>query len=242
MRTVTKTLALLLMSVALFGCAEDTPTTTPDPDPDPDPDPMPPVAIFSASAVDSEGDTVRVTNTSTGADSYRWVLEPTGETSFTAEPSFVLRDAGSYTLTLTATNADGDSTVSTSFEVAADTTWRMFGHGTKTWYLHRLSVGGVEEADKPCYGDNTLLLDLNDSTYSYEENDDVCSPPGFIFVQSGTFVYTPFSKITLRAKKPFASNQAYNIDELSRTRLSMSYTLSSQEKVEVTFGDRRREE
>ncbi len=231
---------LLVFSVAVASCADEKPVA-PQPDPDPEPDPMPPTALFSTNDVASEGDTIFVTNESTLATSHQWRLTPGDVVSFNETPSFVLLDEGEYRLRLIATNVDGSDTTESAVTIAADTTFRMFGYGSKTWYLHDLSVGGTSEGEPPCYADNTLTLDLADSSYSYAENEIVCSPPGFIFEQSGSFVYTPYTAITLRAKKPFASNQAYAINELSRTRLVISYTLSSQEKVEASFGHRHRD-
>jgi len=55
-------------------------------------------------------DEVTFTNTSTDAESYAWDFGD-GSTSFDANPTHVYKSAGTFTVTLTATNEDGDTEV-----------------------------------------------------------------------------------------------------------------------------------
>jgi len=89
-----------------------------------------PIAAFSASPTSGCAPlNVQFTNSSTGATSYSWNFDDGSAANTTASPSHSYTAAGTYTVTLTATNASGDSTKTTVITVglpvaafSADTT------------------------------------------------------------------------------------------------------------------------
>lgn len=80
-----------------------------------------PVASFSVSNnTPCAGQTVNFTNSSVGATSYSWNIPGgTPSTSTAANPSVVFNTAGNYTVTLTATNANGSQTSQQTVTVGA---------------------------------------------------------------------------------------------------------------------------
>lgn len=76
-------------------------------------EPMPisdPTADFSFSPEEpTRGTTVTFTNQSTNADTYAWSSEPSGFSSTEASPTHVFEEAGTYEITLTATNEAGET-------------------------------------------------------------------------------------------------------------------------------------
>lgn len=82
----------------------------PEPEPEPEPNVTLPEAAFSASPTTiTAGDTVSFTNESTDATSWAWDFGDES-TSTKENPVHVYADPGSYTVSLTATNDDGEDT------------------------------------------------------------------------------------------------------------------------------------
>jgi PKD repeat protein len=106
--------ALLLAAHALVGCGGDSAPATESPAA------AAPVAAFTFSpASPSTGQTVRFTDTSTGSPTtWSWTFGD-GGTSSLQNPTHAYSAAGTFTVTLVATNARGSSTATTSVTVAA---------------------------------------------------------------------------------------------------------------------------
>ena len=209
---------LSLSTLVVTGCGDD---DTVDPTADK------PVAAFTVALASlAEGDTVITTNTSTNATTYQWSVMPGGMTSTEKEPSFELRNEGTYTIQLIVTGEGGADTAEQSVTVAANPIFRAFGYGLKTWYVHSLQVGGGEFADDPCYWDNTLNIDIRDSTFSYREGANVCSD-GVLPEQEGNFIHNQdLTSIDLMITSPFTGTITYTIDYLTHDTLIVSATLS----------------
>jgi PKD repeat protein len=81
----------------------ETPRPTPDPTPDPTAAPRPPRVDFS---VNVDGLRVTLSNRTKGAVSWVWQFGD-GESSTARNPRHTYADAGTYTITLTATSGEG---------------------------------------------------------------------------------------------------------------------------------------
>ncbi len=93
--------AFAIASMALISCGEDKPTPTPDPEPAVNA----PVADFDYTV---DGLSVSFTNKSTDATSYKWAFGD-DETSSETSPTHEYAAAGTYTVSLTAANAKGET-------------------------------------------------------------------------------------------------------------------------------------
>ena len=92
------------LAIVLISCGEDDPATPVVPDTEP-------VAIF---AVASTNDlTVTFSNNSTNATKYTWDFDDNGATSTETAPSHTFSEEGTYTVSLTAEDDDGDTDVET---------------------------------------------------------------------------------------------------------------------------------
>ncbi len=114
-----------------------------DPSTEPELPGAPPTVGFNPTI---EGSTVTFNNTTANADSYAWDF---GDGGMSAEesPTHTYAMDGAYTVTLTATNADGSSTATTEVIISSSTftAATLNGAGQKVWKLNpaagALSVG-----------------------------------------------------------------------------------------------------
>ncbi len=83
-------------------------------------DPTPPVPGFDYSPTDViQWDNVTFTNTTTGGESYSWDFGDGSAASTDENPEHQYLEAGTFTVSLTATNEDGDKTTTMDVVVAA---------------------------------------------------------------------------------------------------------------------------
>lgn len=200
-----------------------------------------PVAAFTvSSATLSEGDTLRVTNTSTYATTYAWSISPGGQTSTEKDPSFEMTSEGTYTVQLIATGSGGSDTATQTVTVSINKVWRAIGHGKKTWYIHTLTVAGSDLSVDPCYWDNTITFDMG--SFSYVEGDDVCADSP-IPEQSGTFEYAEdLSTVTMNITSPFVSSILYTVSGLTAESVTVSTTFSGGAPVQMYLTTEKRTE
>lgn len=92
---------LMAMSLFVFSCSDDTDDPTPNPAPDP-------VADFSFEVDDENPLMVTFTNESINHESSSWDFGD-DNTSTDDNPSHTYAEGGTYTVTLTATNEDGET-------------------------------------------------------------------------------------------------------------------------------------
>lgn len=146
-----------------------------------------PTASFNV-AVD--GNATTFTNTSANADSYMWNFGD-GNTSTAESPTHTYASDGSYDVVLTATNADGSATASSTVIIAINSVFSastMFGDDAKTWKLApiagALKVGSsISSGDwwqnteeditgRACTFDDTYTF-TKDGAFDYNTNGDV---------------------------------------------------------------------
>jgi PKD repeat protein len=157
-----------------------------DPNDEPDLPGAPPAASFS---YEVDGPTVTFTNTSTGADSYLWDFGD-GNSSTEESPVHTYSADGSYNVTLTASNADGDTPVTVSVVVSSQTFSgdKLTGGSTKTWRLNpaanAMMVGPCpacadwwanndqDVIDRSCHFDDTYTFDT-DGNFVYATGGDI---------------------------------------------------------------------
>jgi gliding motility-associated-like protein len=172
-----------------------------------------PTASFSSSNNNSCSipATVNFTNTSSGATSYLWLFG-TGATSTQQSPSYTYTSAGSYTVTLIATNSNGckDTTIMTNYvnvgnvnaqftspsSVCANngitfTNTSTPGPGNSTWYF---GDGNTSTQSSPTHtyttaGTYTVKLVVNSNGCSDSVTHQVVVNPG----PSASFTATPLS-------------------------------------------------
>lgn len=78
-----------------------------------------PIAAFTANPTSGTTPlTVNFTNNSTNATSYLWEFGTGGDPSTEPNPTYVYTPLGSFTVTLTATNSDGDSVATQEIDVS----------------------------------------------------------------------------------------------------------------------------
>jgi len=174
-----KKVYLLLFSITILAiissCGDDE-----DVPPAPDP-----VAAFNQSTVFAEpGETVTFTNTSMNGETFAWDFGD-GGTSNLESPGYNWTQAGSYTITLTAINADGkESTASSTILIAAkinvsfDRDRQIAEPGIEVTftntstegdtYLWEFGDGNTSDMENPVYtyttaGDYTVTLTIKSS-------------------------------------------------------------------------------
>jgi len=150
-------------------------------------DPEPPVAAFSYEPSEVfQYDEVSFSNTTTEADSYAWDFGD-GESSAEMNPTHMFTSAGTFTVKLTATNADGDKEAEQSITVAAPVNEYLFGDTTYTidaelfWYQSGMggdpyirlltTVSGQDNPDLLKLYPNQGINELP-GTYSWEAEGD----------------------------------------------------------------------
>lgn len=211
------TIVALLPALLILGCSDDDPVDPGDA----------PVASFTMNSGLVEGDTLRLTNTSTGATSYVWSVNDIDSASTEENPTFVLLDEGDYTVRLIAVGPGGSDTTEQTATVGISREFRAFGDGEKTFYVHELLLDGNAVSDDPCYWDNTFVVRVSDSTFAYADNTNVC-PSAPLPDQSGTFrVIGDVESIELNVTVPFTTTILYEVETLTRDSVVLSATLTS---------------
>ncbi|MEP4532543.1 MAG: PKD domain-containing protein [Cyclobacteriaceae bacterium] len=134
MKNELKSLKLLTLFFAVFSlgvlisCTED----------DPDPKTEEPVASFQFEVEASDWSTINFTNFSQNASSYSWDFGDGTGTSTEESPSYTYAEGGTYTVSLTASNEDGESSTKTESVVVTDplaAQRTLIGETGKTWQL-----------------------------------------------------------------------------------------------------------
>jgi len=161
------------------------PAPAPTPTPTPTPTPPAPTAAFSGTPTSGQAPlTVQFTDASTGSPtSWSWTFGD-GGTAITQSPSHTYTAAGTYTVSLTATNASGsDPEVKTNYVTVSPT-------GGITLSVRGYKVKGVRTADLTWSGATTTNVDVrrNGSVVATTLNDGLYtdSIPG---KGAGTFLY-----------------------------------------------------
>lgn len=175
-----------------------------------DPEVGEPVASFQFEVSSENWAEVTFTNFSQNADTYSWDFGDDSELSTEESPVHVYDAGGTYTVTLTATNADGVSaTKSESVEVtdplAAQRT--LIGEDGKTWHLLADSQGGmhavfevgpsdrsvwwwglgvnVQLCERPCIFNDTWTFNT-DGTFTFDNQGDAFAEGAFKEEINGT--------------------------------------------------------
>jgi|GEM_PF-2115815 len=153
-----------------------------------DPKPAAPVASFQFAIDTTNYLKVAFTNYSQNATTYAWDFGDSTGTSTDENPTYTYAKAGKYTVTLTASNASGESAVKTADVEIKDAGNFLSG---KTWYLLADPAGGatyevgpsdhsawwwgfgvnVELCTRPCIFDNTWVFNT-DGTFTYDNHGD----------------------------------------------------------------------
>lgn len=144
----------------------------------------PVVADFSFSpTAPLSGEQVQFTNNSSGAVSYNWSSEPAGFSSTEENPMHTFADAGTYTVTLTATGADGNSD-----EKSAEIT--VANPGDPPVAAFSFSPSEPVVGQEVSFTNNSSNAD----SYSWSSNAGGFSSteenPSFIFTDAGTYAIT----------------------------------------------------
>lgn len=162
-----------------------------DPSLEPELPGAPPTVGFSSSI---EGNTVTFTNSSNNADSFSWDFGDGVGTSTEASPVYTYAADGSYIVSLTAFNSDGESTTTSEIIISSQTfsAAALDGGSSKTWRLNpapgALSVGPAKgsgewfatSADdlvgRDCVFEDQFIFD-NAGGYTYNANGRVFGEP-----------------------------------------------------------------
>jgi PKD repeat protein len=141
----------------------------------------PPTADFSGSPTSGEVPlTVNFTNLSTGASSYSWDFGDTGS-STQANPSHTYTEAGTYTVTLTATNSCGsDVEVKTNYITVTCTPPTADFSGSPTSGEVPLTVNFTDQST----GATSWSWDFGDEGTSSQQN------PSHQYTEAGTYTVT----------------------------------------------------
>lgn len=213
--TLTKRLLMLTLVIGILGvtsCSDDEPSVDP------------PNAAFTSAA---DGLTVTFTDGSVGADTYSWDFGD-GNSSTEASPTHTYAAGGTYTVSLTVTNAGGSSTdseelmVSSGINEAVLGTWRVANEdgslavgpsaGSAEWW----SLAGDDLAGRTCLtdddyifaADGSFTVDMGDASWverwqSDEVTADACGTPLAPFT-SGAFTFTASdTELTLNGEGAF---------------------------------------
>lgn len=215
----TSLLCTLCLALTLAACSDE--TTTVDPGPDAA------VAAFTMNTGLVEGDSIKVTNSSTDATTYSWTVMPGGMTSTDENPKFAVTTEGVYTIRLIATGAGGADTTEQSVSVGVSRMFRAFGYGSKTYYVHQLRIAGTPYGDNPCYWDNTMIVSTTDNTFSYNENADVCASPPLLESSGLIDIHGDADSVTLQITDPVLSEITYRISNLTGDTVMLSTVLSN---------------
>ena len=179
-KILSKLLSALVLILVVFSCGKD----KEDDSVTPEIDNNKPVAAFEASTSSiSEGETVNFTDKSTNTPtSWAWDFGD-GNTSTLQNPSNKYEAEGMFTVSLSATNADGSDTESKAsfITVAAPTgdmvtdydgnSYHTIEIGTQTWMKENLSVTHYPDGTEiPYITDAAVWIDLGDNS----EDDAFC--------------------------------------------------------------------
>ena len=107
----------LTVTFALTSCSDD-------------PAPKAPLAFFTAEADADNSQLIIFTNETENGDSYVWDFGDGSATSTEINPSHEYADGGTYTVSLTATNAGGDNTFTTDVTVTSNVAVNLIVNGT----------------------------------------------------------------------------------------------------------------
>ena len=135
-----------IVAVIYTSCKKD--------DPDPDPDPLLPTAsfIFSPNAI-VQYDLITFTNASTDALSYSWDFGD-GNTSTDENPDYMYIETGTYTVSLTAVNDDGEDTYSEDITVSTPN-----NYCTISGDISFVDENGVDQLDSIHYDGSEIPID-----------------------------------------------------------------------------------
>lgn len=142
---IVKYLTLALMGLLFFGsCEDDDDGATPSSED--------PIASFQFEADENDFLTVNFSNFSQNASNYAWDFGD-GNSSVEENPTHTYAAAGEYEVTLTASNADGESASTTNTVIITDPNQAaalLTGGSSKTWKLYRVgsSLGVGPNADE----------------------------------------------------------------------------------------------
>ncbi len=175
---------------------------------DPDPVSPTPVASFQFEIDETDFLTVQFSNFSLNATSYSWDFGD-GNSSTEQSPSHTYSEAGDYTVTLTARNADGMSaTRSESFSLSDPNSAikTLTGETSKTWDLFRegisMSVGPnaydpaghwaglANDGSRPCLYFHEFIFH-SDGTYEFDDKGEFWTEFGVFNNNSCTDKITP---------------------------------------------------
>lgn len=167
-----------------------------------EPAPVPaPTADFSFSPeAPTRGTAVTFTNLSANASTYTWSSEPSGFSSTEASPTHVFEEAGTYQITLTATNEAGETATATKAINVASTA----------------PVASFEAADVALIGDEVSFTNNSTNVNANTTYEWTTSPRAFTSrEQNPSFTFTEQAieyTVTLRV-----TNESGESDEVSKT-------------------------
>ncbi|MCK5171091.1 MAG: PKD domain-containing protein [Bacteroidales bacterium] len=170
-----------ILATSLFSsCEEDDPKVLPESS-----------FTFSPTTI-AVGDVITFTNTTTNGETYLWDFGDTN-TSTDENPTHTFTADGSYTVTLTATNADGEDVASETIVVGA------LPVSAFTFSPATIVVGDEITFTNTTTDGDTYLWDFGDGNTSTEEN------PTHIFTEDDSYT------VTLTATNAFGENVATEI-------------------------------
>lgn len=146
-------------------------------------EPIPTIKTGTYRAVNSEGDTVVFSNSTSHASAYEWNIPDLGYTSTEKEPSIVVTEAGSYTVYLKAFNGDGAFAESSmQLEILPDSVYRLSRNSVKVWIVKSILYGGNEMLTQPCQKDDEFTV--------YHGTADTCTmTEGTNTCPAGTYIF-----------------------------------------------------
>lgn len=198
---------LPLLLLTLSSCDDETPT---------DPQPTAPVASFTVGSGAVEGDTLALTNGSTDATAWRWEITPGGMTSDVENPKLSLDVEGTYTIRLIATGSGGADTVEQTVVVGANMIFRALGHESKTWYLHRVLLDGIDLTADPCNDDDVMVFNRTASTFYFADGDIPCDFPGLAGQSGALEISGNLDSIIFDVLDPVQDRVPYSVKYLTK--------------------------